>query len=249
MVAGVGMPVDSDPAERTGSAARLQIRLLGPMTISRDGVALALPTRKVRALIAYLALAPHAVTRSQLCELLWDVPNDPLGELRWCLSKVRRIVDHTGRPRVVAHADTIRLDLGDCFVDAIEIARATQAGIGTLAPERLRTLSALFGGDFLEGLEIDRNPSFNSWLIGQRRRFRGCHVALLEHLAQSVPDDEAFKYLEKWLQLAPFDQRIHELLLNALARCGRVREGEEHLQATARLFEAEGLDHAPIREL
>src|SRR5262249_28220016 len=64
-----------------------------------------------------------------------------------------------------------------------------------------------------------------------------------------VPDDEAFKYLEKWLQLAPFDQRIHELLLNALARCGRVREGEEHLQATARLFEAEGLDHAPIREL
>ena len=45
-------------------------------------------------------------------------------------------------------------------------------------------------------------------------------------------------------QLAPFDQRVHEVLLNALARRGRIREGEEHLAATARLFEAEGLDCA-----
>ncbi len=41
---------------------------------------------------------------------------------------------------------------------------------------------------------------------------------------------------------------MHETLLNALARRGRIREGEEHLAATARLFEAEGLDHAPLRE-
>ena len=55
-------------------------------------------------------------------------------------------------------------------------------------------------------------------------------------------------YLEKWLQLAPFDRHVHEMLLAALARRGRIREGEEHLAATARLFEAEGLDSAPIRD-
>src|SRR4029453_7993327 len=54
-------------------------------------------------------------------------------------------------------------------------------------------------------------------------------------------------YLEKWLQLAPFDRHVHEILLTALARRGRIREGEEHLAATARLFEAEGLDSVPIR--
>ena len=139
MVAGVEMPVESDRPGRATPA--LHVRLLGPLTISRDGVALALPaSRKVRALIAYLSLAPHAVTRSQLCELLWDVPNDPRGELRWCLSKVRSIVDEPGRQRVDTRADTIRLDLADCFVDAIEIARAAQEGIETLAPERLRAL-------------------------------------------------------------------------------------------------------------
>ena len=64
--------------------AGVEIRLLGPLTVSRAGAALVLPgSRKVRGLLAYLALAPHPIARSQLCELLWDVPNDPRGELRW----------------------------------------------------------------------------------------------------------------------------------------------------------------------
>jgi DNA-binding SARP family transcriptional activator len=248
--AGVGMPVELDHPSRVGGVTSLQVRLLGPFTISRDGVPLTLPaSRKVRALFAYLLLAPYAATRSQLCELLWDVPNDPRGELRWCLSKIRRIADQPGHRRVHTRADTIELDLSDCLVDAIEITRATQKGIETLAAEQLRTLSALFAGDFLDGLEIDRSQVFNSWLIAQRHRFRGYHAALLEHLVRSVPGDEIFRYLEKWLQLAPFDRRVHETLLDALARRGRIREGEEHLAATARLFEAEGLDHAPIRDL
>jgi DNA-binding SARP family transcriptional activator len=247
--AGVEMPVESNPPGRADAVPSLRVRLLGPLKISRDGVPLALPaSRKVRALFAYLSIAPRPLARSQLCELLWDVPNDPRGELRWCLSKIRSLVDEPGRQRVDTQADTVRLDLADCFVDAIQIARAVQDGIGTIASERLRTLAALFAGDFLDGLEIDRSPSFNGWLTAQRRRFRSCHAALLEHLVKGVPDDEAFGYLETWLQLAPFDRHVHEILLSALARRDRIREGEEHLAATARLFEAEGLDCAPLRE-
>lgn len=249
MGAGVEMPVDSDQPGRTGNAPSLQVRLLGPLMLSRAGVTLALPaSRKVRALFAYLALAPHAVARGQLCDLLWDLPNDPRGELRWCLSKIRSVVDEPGRRRVETSADTVRLDLVDCFVDAIEIARATQEGIETLAPARVRTLSTLFNGEFLDGLEIDRNPGFDGWVTAQRRRFRGCHAALLEHLASTATGDEVFGYLENWLELAPFDRRVHEILLNAFARRGRIRDGEEHLAATARLFEAEGLDYTPIRD-
>src|SRR5207253_5026716 len=137
--AGVEMPVESDRPALAGGAPALHVQMLGSLTICRDGATLALPaSRKVRALIAYLALAPHAVARSQLCELLWDVPNDPRGELRWCLSKVRSILDEPGRRRVQTRSDTIALDLADCFVDAIQIARATQQGVEALAPKRLR---------------------------------------------------------------------------------------------------------------
>jgi TolB-like protein len=107
----------------------------------------------------------------------------------------------------------------------------------------------LFAGDFLEGLEIDRCPVFNGWLIAQRRRLRGCHAALLERLAATATGNEVFDYLEKWLELAPFDPRVHELLLSAFGRRGSIREGEEHLAAAIRLFESEGLDCTPIRDM
>jgi DNA-binding SARP family transcriptional activator len=248
VVEGVEMPVDS---LRTGQALHIpsiEVRMLGALTICRHGVTLALPSsRKVRGLLAYLALAPHAVQRSQLCELLWDVPNDPRGELRWCLSKIRGLVDEPGRRRIDTQADTVRLDLADSRVDAIEIARAAQT-IATIGSERLRSLATLFVGDFLEGLEVDRSPAFNGWVTAQRRQFRGYHAALLEHLVKHASEQEALGYLEKWLVLVPFDERVHALLLNTLARRGQIREGNEHLASATRLFEAEGLDCGPIRD-
>ena len=222
--------------------------MLGPLTMRRHDVTLALPaSRKVRALLAYLTLAPHAVARGRLCELLWEVPSDPRGELRWCLSKIRGLIDEPQRLRVSAQGDTVKLDLGDCFVDAIEVAGATQA-IDTLPHERLKALVAIFAGDVLEGLELDGCPAFTGWLAAQRRRFRGLHTATLEHLVKTAPDNECIGYLERWLELAPFDARAHELLLQALVRHDRVREAEEHVSATARLFEDEGLESTPVRD-
>ena len=66
VVAGVGTTVDS-----AGDDRGLRLRLLGPLTVVRDGVPVALPgSRKTRALLAYLAMAPRPVGRSHLCELL-----------------------------------------------------------------------------------------------------------------------------------------------------------------------------------
>lgn len=248
MVGGVESSVDSTALGRAHSHPPVEIRLLGPWSIRRHGIPQALPaSRKVRALLAYLALAPQAVTRSQLCELLWDVPSDPRGELRWCLSKIRGLVDEPGRHRVVTAADTVRLDLAGCFVDALEIAEAARS-VPTIATDRLPVLAALFAGDILDGLEIDRSPAFDGWLAAQRRRFRAWHVALLDRLAGGAPDNEAVGYLDRWLELAPFDRRAHELLLRVLARQTRLAEGEAHLASAARLFEAEGIDWAPLRD-
>ena len=244
VVAGVGTTVDS-----AGAGRGLRLRLLGPLTVIRDGVPVALPgSRKTRALLAYLAMAPRPVGRSDLCELLWDVPDDPRGELRWCLSKVRGIVDEPGRRRVEASADMVRLDLGEGAVDALEVAAATGAGVEKLTAERLRELALLFAGDFLQGLEIERSAQFGSWLTAHRRRFRTGHAAILEQLVQKLPAEEAAGHLEKWLELAPFDRRAHEILLGRLARAGQIEEGEAHLAATARLFESEGLDWGPVRD-
>lgn len=228
----------------------LHFRLLGPLELSRNGETLKLPaSRKVRALLGILVLASRPVARSQICELLWDVPNDPRGELRWCLSKIRGLIDDTDRKRVIADGTSIRLDLTDCFVDTTAVTHAPEHGIKKLGVERQQALTALFAGELLEGLEIARSPMFDAWITAERRRFRGIQAVLLENLARALPLDAATPWIEQWLKLAPFDRSAHELMLTSLARRGRIAEGEAHLASAGKLFEADGLDSAPLRDL
>jgi TolB-like protein/Tfp pilus assembly protein PilF len=189
------------------------------------------------------------VARSQIFELLWDVPNDPRGELRWCLSKIRGLVDEKGRKRVIADGSTIRVDLSDCLVDTLEVTRAPEHGIQKLGVDRQQSLAAHFAGELLEGLEIARSPMFDAWITAERRRFRGIQTVLLENLSRALPHETAAPYIDEWLKISPFDRNAHELLLGSLARQGRIADGESHLTAACRQFEADGLDSAPLREL
>lgn len=228
-----------------------QIRLLGTLTVLKSGVEQRLPaSRKVRALLAFLAVSPIAVPRVRLCELLWDLPDDPRGELRWALSKLRRVLEDEDHGRIDTSGDAVALNLTDCAVDVVTIGAQIQPGLDRLDAASLSALHDLFIGEFAAGLEVDGNPQFASWLNAQRRRFRTLHVSVLEQLVTRLAGDVAasIEYLEKWLQVSPFDERAHRLLLNALLQGGRIREADEHLATTIRLFEAEGVDWMAIRE-
>ncbi|WP_181167936.1 transcriptional regulator [Mesorhizobium sp. B2-4-19] len=243
--------MESAPSRLEGDRPILSVRLLGPLEILRDGVPVALPaSRKLRALLAYLALAPHAVGRSRLCELLWDVPNDPRGELRWCLSKLRAALDTPDRRRVITQGDTVALDLEGCHVDALELSHAAAQGIATFDVERLQGLAKHFAGDLLDGLALERSPLFDSWLVAQRRRFQASHAAVLERLVENLPADcdETVGHLDRWAELAPFDTRAHAALLASLTRRGEIGAAEQHLASAERLFQSEELDFAPLRQ-
>jgi len=188
----------------------LQLRMLGTLSVSQDGRALELPaSRKVRALLAYLALTPRATPRVRISRLLWDTASDPRGELRWALSKLRGVL---GAARVGSSEDFIQLDLADARIDALEVQRAAQAGIARLELPRARDLLALFDGEFLEGLELDSSLELTSWVIAQRRRF----AAWRSQLQQRIPEDAATSsaaelaydcYLQGRQQLARMMQR------------------------------------------
>lgn len=244
----MGSAVETTDTADPHGAAPVAVRMLGPLTILHGGVPVALPaSRKVRGLFAYLALAPHAVTRSHLCELLWDVPNDPRGELRWCLSKIRRLIGEAGRIR--PDGDTVSLDLAGCHVDALQLDGIAKQGVAVQSLPALRQLADGFAGEFLDGFVLDRSPAFNAWLVAQRRHYRGIQTGVLEHLVDHLSEAEAGRYLERWAALCPLDERVHARLLRMLARQQRVQEGKSHLDAVIRLFAQEGLSSAPLREV
>ena len=88
----------------------LEIRVLGGLEVIRDGAPATLPpSRKARALLAYLALTGSPHRREQLCEMFWDLPDDPRGALRWCLSKIRPLVDEAAFPRLIADRQSVEL--------------------------------------------------------------------------------------------------------------------------------------------
>jgi DNA-binding SARP family transcriptional activator/Flp pilus assembly protein TadD len=221
----------------------LEVGMLGVLTVSSDGRTLDLPaSRKVRALLAWLALSPRGAPRDRLCDLLWENTADPRAELRWHLSKLRAIV---GAARIRQDDECVRLDLADSHVDAREVQRTMQSGIASLPVPRLRELQGFFRGEFLEGLELDHCPQFTAWLLAQRRRYRDWRIKLLEQLAQG--DEESLAHIEKWLQIAPFDVRAHGQLFQALARRGRYHDVDEHLGVSMKLFTAERLDCGGLR--
>src|SRR5512138_2750051 len=135
------MESERKPADRskaTAPSARqtrrrsdgFHLRLLGPLAATRRGLEIAMPaSRKVRALLGYLALAPRPVLRAHLCELLWDVANDPRSELRWCLTKLRTVIDYARRRRLISDDQWVSIDVSELEVDAITFSRSIEKAI------------------------------------------------------------------------------------------------------------------------
>jgi len=217
----------------------LTLRLLGEIELARGGVRLALPaSKKTRALLAYLAVTGKPHRRERLCELFWDVPDDPRGALRWSLSKLRGLVDEPGRARIVAERESVALDAADIGVDLLEARRRFAAGGNALAADELAAIAALFRGEFLEGLELPNCPDFETWRAAEREEARALHCRALKALLARLADRpaEALPHARALAAADPDSGEAHLRLLRLLTAAGRTREAEEQLAASTRIL-------------
>jgi TolB-like protein/Flp pilus assembly protein TadD len=217
----------------------LEVQLLGAIAVRRDGKELDLPkSKKTRGLLALLASSDRPLRRERLCSMLWEVPDDPRGALRWSLSKLRGVLDEPGVVRLVADRDTIRFDPVDAEVDALALRRALGAGPAGIETARLHELVGRFRGDFLEGLEIGACPEFEAWRLAEREACRGLRAGAVRDLAGRFADrpEEAVPLLRALLAEDPLDESGHAALVRTLARLGRLREAEEHGALAERLL-------------
>jgi DNA-binding SARP family transcriptional activator/TolB-like protein len=232
----------------TASRSADHVLLLGPLQVIQSGTPVSLPpSRKVRALLAYLAMAPWPVTRERLCELFWDVVDDPKGELRWCLSKLRPLVDGPTTTRLIADREQVWIDTNSLFVDALFVARNTHKTLTNGSPKDLRSLLDLFRGDFLEGLSANKAPSFENWLASQRHRLGQLRQQLLERLSGVLPPSDRIEVLREIIEIAPFDETAHIALVRALLRCTLYSEANHQIIASVKRFESEGIDPTSLR--
>ncbi|NIC05916.1 hypothetical protein [Billgrantia bachuensis] len=222
----------------------LALNLLGDLEVIRDGQVLALPpSRKTRALLAYLARHSRPLSREHLCDLLWELPDDPRGSLRWSLSKLRRLVNDADRSRLKADRLGVSLDTTDIDIDVIDLHALCQEGLATADIEVLEYAACRYRGPFLEGLELDRFPDFHAWCLTEREAAMRAQTNLLTTLVGRLADkpERALPHAHAWVRLAPFDEAARAWLVRLLLALHRPREAERQLQLGTRLIREAGL--------
>src|SRR5947207_871211 len=160
-----GPATDTASALDTGveGPARWSLRLFGGFELNArpGGERVALPGKRERVLLAYLALSPKgSQQRRKLATLLWGDASDEtaLDNLRTCVWALRKALGDTEHSAIASEGEDIVLDAAAFDIDALAFRRfaAQSGGI------ELEAAANLYSGELLDGLAIE-NDEFESW--------------------------------------------------------------------------------------
>ncbi len=203
--------------------ARLNLTLLGGFQGRLgEGAALTLPTRKVQALLAFLALPPgRPHPREKLACLLWGGMREPQARrgLRQALFTLRKAVA-AEPPALLAAGETVALNPSAVDVDVVEFERWAAEG----TPAALERATSLYRGDLLEGLALQEAP-FEEWLLAERERLRELALEalakLLVHHRTAGATEAALRTALRLIALDPLQEPVHRSLMRLYAKLGR----------------------------
>lgn len=184
----------------------LSIKTFGALQVCYEGEPLALPaSRKTRAMLGYLILSRAPQRRDRLCELFWELPDDPRGALRWSLSKLRRLLNIGGRQRLLTERGRVQLDAEVIAVDLDQL--QTCADDPGATPESLVRAWDSTAQLLMEDCDLPNHPDFSAWLRHQRNETMRLRVRISRRLALApeLAVEEADKWAQQWLLDAPFD--------------------------------------------
>lgn len=197
-------PLPQDPTQELPQ--KLQVSLLGELRVTAEGAEVPLPaSRKARALLAFLAATGRPHRRERLCELLWDLPDDPKAALRWSLSKLRRVVDQPDRPLIIADRERVLFDTRDVEIDIRDIHARLRQPDKPLSMAELEAMAERLDRVLLDGLDGAGDEAFDSWLRSEREDAAAARSAVLRQLAghPEVAPAAAKKWLRLWHEADP----------------------------------------------
>jgi DNA-binding SARP family transcriptional activator/tetratricopeptide (TPR) repeat protein len=214
-----------------------EIRLLGELEVIRGGRACALPaSKKTRALLGYLAVTGRAHRREDLCDLLWQGPDDPRAALRWSLAKLRSVLG-----AAVVVADRERIALGEVEMDMQAVRRCAAGALSAASVEGLRAAVLRFRGEMLEGLGLPDCYRYHEWFTAERESARALRIALVSELERrcSPAPEEALRWARERVALDPLSEAAHIRVIALLAELGRKREAQAQFETCRRILAEE----------
>src|SRR5262249_30296018 len=204
--------VEMTSAEMTDEEdVSLEIRVLGNFAVIRNRGNVCLPpSRKTRALLAYLAVTNRPQHRERLCTMFWEVPDDPRGALRWSLWKIRKRVKKKGGGALVTDGNMVVLRSQSIALDLRRIKAISMGDLASQDISELENVARLFRGGFLEDLSLPRCPQFQAWRIAWIDEVNLFKARLLRTLIDRLRGDasRALPYAHALHALHPQDRAI-----------------------------------------
>ena len=204
--------------------APLTLRLFGEFRASLGERRLSLPTKKARALLAYLAVRPgQAYLRDKLSAVFWSGVGKEQARhsLRQSLSALRSALVVVRPQILVVHGERVALDASTVDIDVVAFERLARR-------DTLRSLeqaAALYAGDLLDGIDISEEP-FEEWLSSERGRLRETAVnvltRLVPHQVKSGSVESAIQTAVRLVTLDPLKEETHRTLMRLYAQQGRL---------------------------
>jgi len=206
------------------------VKTLGQLTLYRDGNELALPaSKKTRALLAFLCITARPHRRERLCELFWEVPDDPRGALRWSLSKLRGVLKTDNLVQIIADRERAQIYLQEIEIDFSSIRSRLLDQPDELPLAELRSIASKLEETLLDGLDLPNQPLFQSWLVTQREEARLLQLNVMRRLAlhSDIDHNDATNWARRWLELDPFSETAAKARVMTLRRLGKVDEAQQ----------------------
>ncbi len=199
----------------------IEIHTLGGLRITRDGQPIApFPTRKVEALLVYLACQSRPCPRETLADLLWD--DRPQAQAQTNLrATLSRLNQHLPEALTIAR-HTIAVNPANVWLDvaALEAALANTPADPVQAEQAL----TLYSGDFLAGYGLRESRGFDDWLLLERERLRqrvmdGLEKLIGLYLSRGMYA-EGIGQARRLVVLDPLREEAHRQLMTLLALTG-----------------------------
>jgi hypothetical protein len=184
----------------------LKLAVLGNFKVFRDGQPVPLPpSKKTRALLAYLAVVGRPQRRERLCEIFWEIPDDPRGALRWSLSRIRKILGTGHDSCVRADRNYVSLDPTGFDCDFRSIATLKPDHLHKLDTQTLEAIADTFQGGFFEDLYLPNCPEFEAWRVAHADQAEVLRLRMLRLLVDRTCDqpDRALRHALILQALAP----------------------------------------------
>ncbi|TPO01025.1 hypothetical protein FJ987_30675, partial [Mesorhizobium sp. CU2] len=185
----------------------LDLCVLGDFQVSRAGAPLDLPpSRKTRALLAYLAVTGRSHQRERLCEIFWDIPDDPRGALRWSLSKIRQVLgDDEGALVADRNAVALRIE-----TDHARLLPLAKADLSSRSTKELEAAVASIRGAFLADLSLERCAEYEAWRQAIASEVEIAELGILRELVERLAGDprRALPLVQRLSRLIPEDARL-----------------------------------------